>query len=255
VTPAAPALPNHNPDRTAALAIARAHGPYGGLNADYCTAFGIAAAQGQSARTLDQSLIAGLAQSIKTDGCSRTCSFALRARTTTAWFSAAPVLALQYLKKRGDIDESYQVPVEIKGGLDDSDAIRLATVENVQREQLHPMDEAKRLQNSFRRGNGRGDRDKTGLSVQTVKRRLALATLCSEAKKAFRAGTIKRAAAEAMTTGTKAQQRSILESFHPDYAPDPEEIRDMLIGSKPSVAMAVFPRERYIAASRPISRR
>jgi ParB family chromosome partitioning protein len=87
--------------------------------------------------------------------------------------------------------------------------------------------------------------DKTGLSVQTVKRRLALATLCPEAKKAFRAGTIGRSVAEALTVGSKQQQRSILESFHPDYAPDPEEIRDMLIGSKPSVSMAAFPRERY----------
>jgi ParB family chromosome partitioning protein len=78
-----------------------------------------------------------------------------------------------------------------------------------------------------------------------VKRRLALSSLCAEAKKAFRAGTITRSVAEVLTIGSKEQQRSMLESCESDYPPDPDDIRDMLIGSKPSVSMAIFPRERY----------
>ena len=198
-------------------------------------------------RTLDQSLISGLAQSIKTDGVLQ--NLLVRPEGDGQYrviFGKRRYLALQHLKKRGDIDESYLVPVEVKDALDESDAIRLATVENVQREQLHPMDEAEAFAKQLQAGGTVEDiAEKTGLSVQTVKRRLAVATLCPEAKKAFRAGTINRAVAEALTIGSKEQQRSILESFHPDYAPDPEDVRDMLIGSRPSVSMAAFPRERY----------
>ena len=198
-------------------------------------------------RTLDQSLIAGLAQSIKTDGVLQNLLVHPEGEGTyRVIFGKRRYLALQHLKKRGEIDETYQVPVEIKDELDEGDAIRLATVENVQREQLHPMDEAEAFAKQLQAGGTVEEiADKTGFSVQTVKRRLALATLCPDAKKAFRAGTINRAVAEALTIGSKAQQRSILESFHSDYAPDPEDIRDMLIGAKPSVSMAVFPRERY----------
>jgi ParB family chromosome partitioning protein len=198
-------------------------------------------------KTLDQSLIAGLAQSIKIDGVLQ--NLLVRPEGDGQYrvvFGKRRYLALQHLKKRGDIDGSYDVPVEIKDELDEGDAIRLATVENILREQLHPMDEAEAFAKQLQSGGTVEDiADKTGLSVQTVKRRLALATLCPDAKKAFRAGTINRSVAEALTIGSKKQQRSILESFHPDYPPVPEDIRDMLIGSKPSVSMAMFPRERY----------
>ena len=94
-------------------------------------------------RTLDQTLIAGLAQSIKTDGVLQ--NLLVRPEGEGQYrviFGKRRYLALQHLKKRGDIDGGYEVPVEIKDGLDEGDALRLATVENVQREQLHPMDEA-----------------------------------------------------------------------------------------------------------------
>jgi ParB/RepB/Spo0J family partition protein len=103
-------------------------------------------------RTLDQSLIAGLAQSIKTDGILQ--NLLVRPEDEGRYrivFGKRRYLALQYLKKRGDIDESYPVPVDIKEELDEGEAMRLATVENVQREQLHPMDEAERSPSSFSR--------------------------------------------------------------------------------------------------------
>jgi ParB family transcriptional regulator, chromosome partitioning protein len=67
----------------------------------------------------------------------------------------------------------------------------------------------------------------------------------TDAKKAFRAGTITRSVAEALTLGSKEQQRAVLDGIESDYPPEPEEIREMLIGGKPSLSMAVFPRERY----------
>ncbi len=201
-------------------------------------------------RTFDHSLIAGLAQSIKTDGLLQ--NLLVRPEGDGNYrviFGKRRYLALQHLKKQGAIDGNYPVPVDIKDDLDDRDAIRLATVETVQREQLHPMDEAEAFARQLQSGGTVEDiADKTGFSTQTVKRRLALATLCPDARKALRAGTISRSVAEAMTVGSREQQRAILNGIDADYPPDPEEIRAMLIGSKPSLSMAIFPREQYAGA-------
>ncbi|HVH76566.1 MAG TPA: ParB/RepB/Spo0J family partition protein [Stellaceae bacterium] len=198
-------------------------------------------------RTLDQSLIAGLAQSIKADGVLQ--NLLVRPEGDGSYrviVGKRRYLALQHLRKKGEIDASYPVPVEVKDELEEGDAIRLATVENVQREQLHPMDEADAFARQLQAGGTvEGIAEKTGLSTPTVRRRLALATLCADAKKAFRSGAITRTVAEAMTLGSREQQRAILDGLDTDYPPDAEEIRSMLVGSKPSVSIAIFPRERY----------
>src|SRR5207237_3366437 len=82
-------------------------------------------------RTLDQSLIAGLAQSIKTDGVLQNLLVSPEGEGYRVVFGKRRYLALQLLKKRGDIDESYAVPVDVKQELDEGEAMRLATVENV----------------------------------------------------------------------------------------------------------------------------
>ena len=72
-------------------------------------------------------------------------------------------------------------------------ARRLATVENMQREQLHPMDEGDDFARHLQLGGTIEDiAEKAGLSLATVKRRLALASLAPEVKKAFRSGLFGR---------------------------------------------------------------
>src|SRR6185312_4128458 len=198
-------------------------------------------------RTLDTTQIAALSRSILADGVLQ--NLIVRAEGDDGFrviSGKRRYLALQRLENAGDIEPSYPVPVEIKDDLSEADALRIATVENVQREQLNPVDEADAFAKLLQSG-GTIDAiaDKTGLSVQTVKRRLALATLCPDAKKALRAGLIGRAIAEALTLGSHAQQQSLLDSFDIDSPPEAEEIRDMLIRQKPSVAMAIFPQEQY----------
>jgi ParB family chromosome partitioning protein len=78
-----------------------------------------------------------------------------------------------------------------------------------------------------------------------VKRRLALASLAPDVKKAFRAGTFGRSVAEALSLGSREQQRAVLESLQSEEPPDAEDIREMFLGQKPTLAMAIFPRERY----------
>lgn len=198
-------------------------------------------------RLLDQTQIAGLAQSIRVDGLLQ--NLVVRPEGEGQYRVLAGkrrFLALQLLKKQGAIDVAYQVPVDIRDGLDDQDATRLATVENVQREQLHPLDEGEAVAKLLQLGGTiEAITEKTGLSASTVKRRLALASLAPEAKKAFRAGSFNRGIAEALTLGSREQQRAVLESLQSDAPPDADDIRDMFLGQKPTVAMAIFPRERY----------
>ena len=198
-------------------------------------------------RTLDTSLIAGLAQSIRADGLLQNLVVRPEGEGTYRIIAGKRrYLALKHLKKEGAIDDAYPVPVEIKDELSEADGLRLATVENLQREPLNPMDEAEAMAKLLQTGGTLDDiTGKTGLSSKTVKRRLAVATLCSEGKKALRSGTITVNLAEALTLGSREQQRSVLASIESEGPPSAEEVREMFLEQKPTAAMAVFPLEQY----------
>lgn len=198
-------------------------------------------------RILDQARIEGLAESIKTDGVLQNLVVEpngdgkFRVITGKRRF-----LALKLLKRKGLIDADFKVPIEVRRNLTGDDAMRIATVENVQREPLSPMDEADAFAALLQNGAEIDDvAGKTGLSSQTVRRRLALANLCEEAKEAIRTDKLPLGLAEAMTLGTIEQQRSILEEFNNGADIDRETIRHMLLGERPSAAMAIFPLEQY----------
>ena len=203
--------------------------------------------RGNPRRLLDQTQIAGLAQSIRIDGVLQ--NLVVRPEGEDQYRVIAGkrrFLALHHLKKEGAIDGDYQVPVDIRAGIDDQDAARLATVENVQREQLHPLDEGEAFAKLLQFGGTiEAIIGKTGLSAPTIKRRLALASLAPEAKKAFRSGLFNRSIAEALTLGSREQQRAVLESLQSEAPPDAEDIRDIFLGQKPTLSMAIFPRDRY----------
>src|SRR5258708_4000414 len=96
--------------------------------------------KGNPRRTLDTAPIAALARSIEADGVLQNLVVRSEAEAKFRVITGKRrYLALQLLKKEGSIDGSYAVPVEIKEDLSDADALRLATVENVQREQLNPV--------------------------------------------------------------------------------------------------------------------
>ena len=113
--------------------------------------------------------------------------------------------------ERGDIEKDHPVPVEVRGDLSETDALRLATVENIQREQLAPMDEAEAFATLLGEGASLEDvAAKAGVSVLTVKRRVALASLSDEAKALVREGEFSLSVAEALTLGTHDQQRAVI---------------------------------------------
>jgi len=74
-------------------------------------------------------------------------------------------------------------PVEVRDDLSKDQTLRIATVENLQRQAMTPLEEAAALTKLVHKGVTLDDVvAQTGLSVTTIKRRLALNSLCKEAK-------------------------------------------------------------------------
>jgi ParB family chromosome partitioning protein len=202
--------------------------------------------KGNPRRTLDQAQVAALAQSIKADGVLQNLVVRPEENRFRVIAGKRRFLALQLLKKEREIDGEYRVPVEIRKGLEDGDALRLATIENVHHERMHPLDEAEAFAKLLQEGGTvEAITEKTGLSAQRVKRRVALASLSPEAKQAFQAGTISLGIAEALTVGSSKQQQSLLEAIAAGEDLEAEDVRHFLLREKPNVAMAIFPKEKY----------
>jgi len=154
--------------------------------------------------------------------------------------------ALKLLVERGQMEANALIPVEIRDGLSAQDSHRLATVENVQREDLPPLEEAEAVAGLIQNGQTLADVSaKTGLSVNTIKRRLALVNLTDAVKEALQSGELTLGQAEALTLGSPEEQERILERILDGYYCDPGSIRDLIVDAKPSVAFAIFPVEQY----------
>jgi len=198
-------------------------------------------------KAMDAAALEGLAASIKADGLLQNLVVRKKGKKFEIISGARRFRALSLLLERGDIEKSHPIPVDVKTGLSADDALRLATVENIQREALAPLDEAEAFAAMLASGSSFEDvAVKAGVSVLAVKRRLALASLCNEAKAQVRDGALSLGCAEALTLGTTEQQRAVLARFENEgWEPEPDTIRDMLAGEKPSVADALFPIETY----------
>jgi ParB family chromosome partitioning protein len=199
-------------------------------------------------RSLDTATIEGLAASIETDGLLQNLVVTRGEKRKFRIVSGERrYRALKLLQKRKSISGSYKVPVEIREDLSDEDSLRLATIENVQRENLPPLDEAASFAALLHDGATLDDlAAKTGLSETTIRRRLVLNDLCEEAKEALAEKRISLAMAEALTLGSHDRQRDALDDLvrNPGYY-SPAEIKSGLIDDRPTVAMAIFALEDY----------
>jgi ParB family chromosome partitioning protein len=201
---------------------------------------------------IDTAALDGLAASIRADGLLQNLVVKPvkgkgRAKSFRIISGARRYRALELLRKRGDIDGDYEVPVEVRSGLTKDDALRLATIENLQRENLPPLDVAQALAKLIKGGEKLDEiAAKSGLSPATIRRRVALNLLCAEAREALAAGAISLAQAEGLTLGDHERQRDILEDIERGYGPySGADIRDRILDERPSVDMAVFPVEAY----------
>lgn len=197
--------------------------------------------------SMDAAALEGLAASIKTDGLLQ--NLVVRPRRGKGYdiiSGERRYRALRLLAERGDIPADHPVPVDIRKRLSSADTLRLATIENIQREQLPPMDEAEAFAALLAGGASLEDvAAKAGVSGLTVKRRVALASLCDEVKALVREGEVSLSVAEALTLGTHDQQRAVIERLEQGWHYDADDIRSILTGEKPSVALAIFPLDRY----------
>lgn len=198
----------------------------------------------------DAASIEGLAASIRTDGLLQN----LVVRPVNGKDERFRIVAgerryraLKLLVERGELDDGYTVPVEIKDRLSKDESLRLATVENLQRQNLTPLEETEALTKLVRKKESLDDiAAKTGLSVATIRRRLALNSLCEEAKAALAEGELTLSQAEALTLGGDEAQRQLLEEIGRGYEGfDADSIKAILLDDRPTVADAIFPVEQY----------
>ena len=198
-------------------------------------------------RNVGKAGIKGLAESIKEDGVLQNLVVEPNCDDTYHVLTGKRrYLALKLLKRQGAIDDGYKVPVTVKRELSEDDARRIATVENVQREALDPIDEADAFASLLRDGVSLEDISaKTGVSRDVIRRRLALANLAASAKDAFRKAEISLSVAEALTVGTETQQQFFIDALREGAHLNADDVRATILAEKPSVSMAVFPRDRY----------
>ncbi|ESY51886.1 MULTISPECIES: ParB/RepB/Spo0J family partition protein [unclassified Mesorhizobium] len=212
------------------------------MSQTYLPLSALCAPKGNPRRTFSKSSIAGLAQSIMHDGVLQNLTVIPQEDGRyRIHIGKRRYLALQMLKRNGDIDDTYGVPVIVKEHLDGGDAHRIATVENIQREALDPIDEAEAFGTLFRGGASLADVPaQTGLSENTVRRRLALASLSKEAKAMVRSGMMPLSIAEALTLGNEAQQRQLVEAVKGGAHLNGDYVRATLLNDRPTKSAAVF---------------
>jgi ParB/RepB/Spo0J family partition protein len=146
------------------------------------------AAAANPRRKIDRKAIEGLAASIRTDGVLHNLVVSPvkgkgRKERYQIVSGSRRFEALRLLQDRGELPEDFTVAVEIRDDLSKDDTLRIATVENLQRQNLMPLEEAGALTKLIHKGTTLDDVvAQTGLSATTIKRRLALNNLCRESE-------------------------------------------------------------------------
>lgn len=154
--------------------------------------------------------------------------------------------ALTHLIETGEIAKDFPIAVEIKENLTDDEALRIATVENVQRENLSPLEEATALAALVQNGEFLDDIvAQTGLSIGTIRRRLLLLSLSENVKNTLSEKKITLSQAEAMTVGKLEDQDNILDDVISGRYYTPDDIKECLIGDLPALSIAIFAGDEY----------
>ncbi len=205
----------------------------------------------------DEAAIAELAQSILEQGVLQNLVVRPHPEHEGVWQVVAGERryhALQHLLVEGKIDEVYPVPVVVRE-VDDHELLLLATAENVQRQDMTPLEEA----DAFAKLMALGDTEegialRTGVAVSTVKLRLKLTSgLCADARRALSAEQLTLSQAQALLLASKGLQKELLPRIlESDYGP--KDIKRLLTQDKVPVGRNVFPLKAYTDAKGSITR-
>ena len=119
-------------------------------------------------RKIDRKAIEGLAASIKTDGVLHNLVVSPvggkgKKEHYQIVSGSRRFEALRLLQERGELPEDFTVAVEVRDDLSKDDTLRIATVENLQRQNMTPLEEAGALTKLIHKGVdsgrcGRADR-------------------------------------------------------------------------------------------------
>ena len=150
--------------------------------------------------------------------------------------------AVALLVKEGRLAPDFTLPCRIRE-LSDLEVLHLATVENMQRQDLTPLEEADAFARMIELGDdGETIAAVTGLSLRTVNQRLALHhRLAPAVRRVLEAGEINLGQAQAFTVGEPAAQERLVGQVttHPGgwRAPD---IRRILLDRTIPLSRAIF---------------
>jgi ParB family transcriptional regulator, chromosome partitioning protein len=157
-------------------------------------------------------------------------------------------LAVEYLLKQKRLPKDYPLPVSVKE-LSDLAMLELATSENVQRTDMHPVDEAKAFSDMVELG---GEVDsialKMGMSAKTVQQRLAIATkLTPQVQQALLEDKINLAQAQQLTAASSETQEEVLKEILNDGWDNwtADDIKNFLKYTQMPVSNAIFKKDLY----------
>ncbi|WP_193189029.1 ParB/RepB/Spo0J family partition protein [Nisaea sediminum] len=149
-------------------------------------------------------------------------------------------LAVGLLIEQGKATEDFEMPISIRTekGVDLEE---IALAENLEREDLSPMDECEAF---ARLRNGGMEIEQIALkfatSEMTVRRRLALGTLCDKAKEMVRSGEMCLREAKHLASVTHEEQAAYFKYLEDTNSPNGEYAARRFFFEKPTADIAIF---------------
>ena len=160
-------------------------------------------------RKFDKNSLNEMAESIKKHGIIN----ALTVRPSKQKPGQFELVAGERRLKAAEIAELKEIPCIVKD-LSDQEFREIMLIENIQREDLNPLDEAKAYQDLLTEDSTiEKVALQTGKSVKHVKQRLSLNNLCAEAKKEYLNGALLLGHAQILALFSKKQQEAAMEKL------------------------------------------
>lgn len=179
--------------------------------------------------TYDPRKLEELAQSILESGVLQNLTVRKKGAKYEVVIGGRRLAAIEYLHKQGRIDEDFPVPCLIRK-ISDEEAQRIGLIENIQREDMHWLDEAEAFAVLHRR-HSLSPEDiaaKSGKSVPSVLKRIRIAGLEEPTKERIRKGELSFSQAAILSDLTKEDRKGWLEHSRNWGQWGPDHVRSWL---------------------------
>lgn len=163
--------------------------------------------------------------------------------------------ASQVAEEQGVPTDEMLLPCAVTEGESDADAVEASLIENVARAPMDELEEYEAFAKLLKQGRNVSDIAKTfGTTERYVKQRLALASLHSTIKDAYRNGDIEAEELQLLATATRRQQKDWVAAFHAESdpandgegAPRGHDLKQWLFGSEQiATGVALFALDEY----------